>query len=77
VVYLLTQKLDTITFTDYMESIKNPRELPNLKEFLQFLETKFKALESSRRNQDTPAPKFKSINKNQSKNQSSFNQIQK
>ncbi|XP_072941856.1 uncharacterized protein [Epargyreus clarus] len=34
------------TFTDYVETVKKPRELPDLKEFLEFLEAKFTSLES-------------------------------
>jgi hypothetical protein len=52
-VYLLTQKLDTESYTDYMESVKNPRGLPVLKELLEFLELKFTTLEASRRKQDS------------------------
>ncbi|KAJ8704281.1 hypothetical protein PYW08_013005 [Mythimna loreyi] len=40
-VLLLGQKLDSETFAEYIESVKNPRELPNLQEFLGFLENKF------------------------------------
>ncbi|XP_072933674.1 uncharacterized protein [Epargyreus clarus] len=36
------------TFTDYVETVKKPRELPDLKEFLEFLEAKFTSLESLR-----------------------------
>ncbi|KAF9413566.1 hypothetical protein HW555_008268 [Spodoptera exigua] len=51
-VHLLAQKLDNETFTEYIESVKNPRELPDLQEFLMFLEMKFTALEASRRKQE-------------------------
>lgn len=51
-VHLLSQKLDSETHGNYLESVKNPRELPSLKEFLDFLEAKFIALESSRRKQE-------------------------
>lgn len=50
-VHLLAQKLDDETFTEYVESIKKPRELPSLQEFLDYLEMKFTALEASRRKQ--------------------------
>ncbi|KAL0838691.1 hypothetical protein ABMA28_016761 [Loxostege sticticalis] len=49
IVHILSQKLDTESFTDYVESMKQPRELPVLKEFLDFLEMKFTTLESSSR----------------------------
>ncbi|XP_022832139.1 uncharacterized protein LOC111360435 [Spodoptera litura] len=52
-VHLLTQKLDTESFSEYMESVKNPRALPILQEFLDFLENKFTALEASRRKQES------------------------
>ncbi|XP_059045532.1 uncharacterized protein LOC131841265 [Achroia grisella] len=51
-VHILAQKLDSDTYNDYMESLKNPRELPILKEFLKFLETKFTTLETARKKQD-------------------------
>lgn len=51
-VHLLSQKLDSDTHADYIASLKNPRELPILQEFLDFLEGKFIALESSRRNKE-------------------------
>lgn len=51
-VHLLSQKLDAQTYNDYIECLKNPRELPSLKEFLDFLENKFTSLESSRRKQE-------------------------
>lgn len=53
-VHLLLQKLDTDTYNDYIESLKQPRELPSLTDFLQFLEAKFTSLESSRRKQERP-----------------------
>lgn len=52
-VLLLGQKLDGESFAEYIESVKNPRELPVLQEFLDFLENKFTALEASRRKQDS------------------------
>jgi hypothetical protein len=51
-VHILSQKLDSESHADYIESTKNPRELPVLQEFLNFLEEKFTALESSRRKQE-------------------------
>lgn len=55
-VYLLTQKLEPETLNKYCISLKEPRELPSLQEFLEFLENKFTAMESARRKQDA-APK--------------------
>ncbi|XP_045451572.1 uncharacterized protein LOC123660559 [Melitaea cinxia] len=52
IVYIITQKLDADTHNDYIESLKHPRDLPVLKDLLQFLEAKFTALESSKRKQD-------------------------
>lgn len=51
-VHLLSQKLDTDSYNDYIEVIQEPRELPNLAEFMRFLESKFTSLESVRRKQD-------------------------
>ncbi|KAL0803354.1 hypothetical protein ABMA28_017417 [Loxostege sticticalis] len=56
-VHILSQKLDTETHKDYIESLKNSRELPNLQEFLDFMESKFTSLESSRRKQDSAPQK--------------------
>ncbi|KAJ0171671.1 hypothetical protein K1T71_012434 [Dendrolimus kikuchii] len=56
IVYILSQKLDQESHNDYIESLKNPRELPSLQEFLKFLEAKFTALESSKRKQDQSKP---------------------
>lgn len=62
-VHLLGQKLDSESFAEYVESIKNPRELPVLQEFLSFLECKFTALEASRRRLDHPnQQKLNSVN---------------
>ncbi|XP_064076363.1 uncharacterized protein LOC135194642 [Vanessa tameamea] len=57
VVHILSQKLDQETHQDYIESLKNPRELPTLAEFFEFLETKFTSLEASKRKQDSIAQK--------------------
>ncbi|KAH9629862.1 hypothetical protein HF086_005381 [Spodoptera exigua] len=51
-VCILAEKLDSETNDDYMDSLKSPRELPVLREFLQFLENKFMSLEISRKKQD-------------------------
>lgn len=52
-VHILSQKLDADSHNDYIESMKAPRELPVLSEFMEFLELKFTSLESSRRKTDT------------------------
>ncbi|XP_026325377.1 uncharacterized protein LOC113234292 [Hyposmocoma kahamanoa] len=52
IIHLLTQKLDADTHKDYIESLENPRDLPIMSEFLEFLENKFTSLEASRRKQD-------------------------
>ncbi|KAF9405281.1 hypothetical protein HW555_013923, partial [Spodoptera exigua] len=49
VVHLLTLKLDTQTLSEYTQSLDNPRALPVLADFLNFLENKYTALESTRR----------------------------
>lgn len=51
-VYILSQKLDNDSYSEYIESLKNARELPVLQEFLDFLENKFTSLETARRRQD-------------------------
>ncbi|CAG5020165.1 unnamed protein product [Parnassius apollo] len=53
VVHILSQKIDVETHKDYIESLKNPRDLPTLADFLNFLENKFTSLVSSRRKQDS------------------------
>lgn len=57
VVHILSQKLDSETHKDYIESLKTPRELPTLSEFFEFLENKFTSLEASKRKQDNIAQK--------------------
>ncbi|KAG7294774.1 hypothetical protein JYU34_022856 [Plutella xylostella] len=54
IVHIVSQKLDAETLQDYVESVSDPRAIPSLKEFLQFLENKFTSLESSRRKLETP-----------------------
>lgn len=51
-VHLLSQKLDSITYGEYVESLGNSRELPILQDFLDFLELKFITMESARRRQE-------------------------
>lgn len=54
-VYILSQKLDSDSFAEYIESLTNSRELPILQDFMDFLEKKFTTLESSsQRRQDGP-----------------------
>ncbi|CAK1603715.1 unnamed protein product [Parnassius mnemosyne] len=48
-VHLVAKKLDTTTYSDYMESRKAPRELPDLDKFMAFMEAKFTALEPMNR----------------------------
>nr|XP_049702276.1 uncharacterized protein LOC126055742 [Helicoverpa armigera] len=57
-VHLLDQKLDVDSHSEYIDSLKDRRELPVLKDFLDFLEKKFTALESSRRKSETLPQKF-------------------
>lgn len=58
-VHILSQKLDSESYSEYIESLKSPRELPVLQDFLTFLENKFTSLETARRRQDS-APKSQS-----------------
>ncbi|KAF9413446.1 hypothetical protein HW555_008338, partial [Spodoptera exigua] len=46
IVHLLVQKLDKVTYNEYINDLKEPREVPDLKEFTNFLENKFMALEA-------------------------------
>lgn len=52
IVHILCQKLDSDTHSEYMKSVKEPRELPLLSEFLSFLENEFTSMESSKRKQE-------------------------
>lgn len=70
IVYLLQAKLDDVTDKDYLLSVKQSTELPDLEEFLNYLEERFKALTGSRfkkLGQKQPYPKNL-----QSKNYSNF-----
>lgn len=48
-VHILSEKLDKESYSEYIESLKNSKDLPVLQEFLKYLESKFTILESSRR----------------------------
>lgn len=58
-VHILSGKLDTETYSSYMETRKEPRELPLFDEFMSFLQRKFTALEpvNKKKHQQTPAAK--------------------
>lgn len=58
IVHLLAQKLDVESHNDYIESLKNPREIPNLADFLSFLESKFTSIEAFRRKQENTKPAY-------------------
>lgn len=47
-VYLMTQKLDSTTLNEYTKETQNNRQLPDLDEFLTFLENKFLAYETAK-----------------------------
>lgn len=67
IIHILSNKLDSDSHNDYIESLKNSKELPILKEFLDFLETKFTCLEASRRKTETSLPRqYQSPNYQQS-----------
>lgn len=53
IAHIMSQKLDSESYSEYIDSLRNPRELPVLQEYLDFLENKFTSLETSRRRQDT------------------------
>lgn len=63
-VHILVQKLDSETHADYLESLKQPRELPNLNEFLSFMENKFTTMESARKKQENYQQKSMPQNSN-------------
>ncbi|XP_073950917.1 uncharacterized protein [Choristoneura fumiferana] len=44
-VHLIAKKLDNDTYKDYKEARKSPRDLPSFDELMQFIESKFTALE--------------------------------
>lgn len=51
VTHILLQKLDPTTYSEYIHELTDPRELPELDDFIKFLETKFMALDTIRSNQ--------------------------
>lgn len=54
IVHLICKKLDPKTYHDYKESRKSPRELPAFEELMNFVESKFTALEPlSKKDKDT------------------------
>jgi hypothetical protein len=46
IVHMMSQKLDSSSYNDYLKEIQNPRELPILSDFLSFLESRFMAYEA-------------------------------
>lgn len=52
IVHLLSQKLDSMTYGEYIKDLKAPRELPELNEFMSFLESKFMAYETLKTGQN-------------------------
>lgn len=46
IVHLMSQKLDTTTYSEYIKDLHDHRELPNLADFIYFLESKFMAYET-------------------------------
>ncbi|XP_045456869.1 uncharacterized protein LOC123666892 [Melitaea cinxia] len=74
-VHILSQKLDADTYNEYISSLKQPKELPILKDFLNYLETKFTALETSRKKQENPTAKssFKNTYYNNSPTENRLN----
>lgn len=47
IVHILGQRLDLETYDDYLNTLKNSKDLPVLNEFLNFLEKKFTTLETA------------------------------
>lgn len=64
-VHILCEKLDTQTYTDYMEYRKSPRQLAKLQEFMDFLEGKFTALEPVTKKKPDNMTLHKPFNDNQ------------
>ncbi|XP_047027518.1 uncharacterized protein LOC124635626 [Helicoverpa zea] len=71
IVYMMSQKLDPTTLNEYTKETQNNRELPDLDEFLKFLELSFLAhetakscLKDSGENKTPPRPMNKSWNHN-------------
>lgn len=56
IVHLLASKLDDVTHSDYIKNMENPRELPDIDEFLDFLEVKFMTLETAGTKKGAPKP---------------------
>lgn len=74
VIHIVTQKLDSVTYNDYIQSLISPRDLPTLQEFFEFMEAKFTSLEASKRKQDPikqPQQHFKSFTSSNDKGSSS------
>lgn len=72
-VHLLAQKLDVETHQEYTESVKQPKKLPALQEFLDYLENKFTTMESSRRKQENPVQKHSSYQSGNQNKSAKFN----
>ncbi|XP_073964611.1 uncharacterized protein [Choristoneura fumiferana] len=66
-IHILSQKLDAETHKDYMESLQRPRDLPEMSDFLLFLENKFTAMESLRRKQENGQKPIMSVPTNTAK----------
>lgn len=75
IVHILVQKLDKETTEQYIESLKAPRGLPGLSDFLSFLELKFMALESANKSNYLPHNNSHAYNnfKLQGNNNNNFN----
>lgn len=85
IVYFLTQKMNSLTFQHWEESLKGSKILPDLKTFLSFLETRIIILEASNqtftydnRNSNSKPNKFvTNSNNNQYQKQNKFTQSSK
>ncbi|CAG9132520.1 unnamed protein product [Plutella xylostella] len=63
ITHILLQKLDPITYGEYIHELHDPRELPILEDFLKFLETKFIALDTIQNKQGLQKQATSSPNK--------------
>ena len=69
VVYLCIKKLDSVTYDEYINQIKRPRELPDLEEFSEFLTSKVRSLEALKLQSSKKSLKLKRKKKKSNKKQ--------
>lgn len=78
IVYLIAQKLDSMSYNEYMRELRNPKEVPDLEEFLSFLENKFMAMESAKGHQKgAEGPSYSQKQSTSTKSNYNYNHQQK